>query len=99
MSKNKLWSIFTNDLGRCYITKSYPVEIHHVFPGSRRKTCEKYGFIVPLYPTLHQNDPDSVHKAPNRGLDLKLKQVSQRYYEEHYGTREEFIKEFGKSYL
>lgn len=36
---------------------------------------------------------------PNQGLDLRLKQECQRYYEEHYGTREKFIKEFGRSYL
>jgi hypothetical protein len=35
----------------------------------------------------------------NKELDLKLKEMAQRYYEENYGTREDFIKEFGKSYL
>lgn len=99
MSRSKLWSIFTDDLGRCYITKLWVAEVHHVFPGKNRKLCEKYGFVVPLHPTLHRWGPDSVHKVPNRGLDLKLKQECQRYYEEHYGTREDFIKEFGKSYL
>lgn len=99
MSKG-LWSIFTDELGVCYITKMNVAHIHHVFPGTcRRKICEKYGFVVPLHPALHQWAPDSVHNKPNQGLDLKLKQDCQRYYEEHYGTREEFIKVFGKSYL
>lgn len=96
---DNLWSIFTDDLSQCYITKLNVAHVHHVFPGSSRKICEKYGFVVPLHPTLHQWGPDSVHMAPNRGLDLRLKQDCQRYYEEHYGTRSEFIKEFGKSYL
>ena len=99
MSGNKLWSVITDDLDHCYVTKLPLRHIHHVFPGNRRKICEKYGFVVPLHPTFHEWATYSVHKAPNRGLDLKLKQECQRYYEEHYGTREEFIKEFGKSYL
>ena len=40
---------------------------------------------------------DGVHH--NRILDLKLKKFAQKYYEEHYGNRTDFIKEFGKNYL
>lgn len=99
MGSNKLWSIFTDHLEECYITKQRAAEVHHIFPGSRRRICEKYGFVVPLHPMLHQWGPDSVHMKPNKGLDLRLKQDCQRYFEKHYGTREEFIKEYGKSYL
>jgi hypothetical protein len=34
-----------------------------------------------------------------KAVDLKLKTDCQRYYEEHYGMREDFVREFGKSYL
>lgn len=40
---------------------------------------------------------DGVHF--NKELDLKFKKMAQTYFEEHYGTRTEFIGEFGKSYL
>jgi hypothetical protein len=40
---------------------------------------------------------DGVHF--NRELDLKFKRMAQEYFEEHYGTRAEFIIEFGKNYL
>ncbi len=30
---------------------------------------------------------------------LSLREMGQMYYEEHYGTREDFIREFGKSFL
>lgn len=74
--------------------------IHHVFPGTgRRKLCEKYGFIIPLGPELHNMSDISVHSNPNRGLDLRLKQECQRYFEGHYGDRKEFISVFGRSYL
>lgn len=36
---------------------------------------------------------------PNRGIDLELKQAAQVFYEVNIGTREDFIREFGKSYL
>ena len=40
---------------------------------------------------------DGVHF--NRELDLKFKRMAQEYYESHYGTRTEFIIEFGRNYL
>lgn len=96
----KKWSVLTDNLGRCYVTGGSHVAVHHVFPGTgRRKLCEKYGFIVPLAPELHNMSDVSVHSNPNRGLDLRLKQECQEYFEKHYGDRREFIGVFGKSYL
>lgn len=63
------------------------------------KKSEEYGFVIPLAPHLHEFTPESVHGNPNSGLDLELKQMAQRYFEEHYGTREEFIQVFGKNRL
>lgn len=94
------WSVLTDDLHHCYVTGSTNVAIHHVFPGTgRRKRCEKYGFIVPLEPALHNISDISIHSNPNRGLDLLLKQKCQMYFEKHYGNRGEFISMFGRSYL
>lgn len=96
----KLFSVIQADLSVCYVSKSTNVAVHHIFPGKgRRKLCEKYGFIVALEPRYHNMSSNSVHAVPNAGLDLQLKQTAQRYYEENYGTRQDFIKEFGKSYL
>lgn len=55
--------------------------------------------MIPLAPHLHEFTTESVHGNPNSGLDLELKQMAQRYFEEHYGTREEFIQVFGKNRL
>ena len=41
--------------------------------------------------------PYSVHM--DQQFDESLKRKAQTYYEEHIGTREQFIAEFGKSYL
>lgn len=96
----KLRSVLTDDLGHCYVTGSSNVAIHHVFPGvGRRKPCEAYGFVVPLEPALHNASSASVHHNPNTGLDLQLKQACQAYFEERCGSRKDFIREFGRSYL
>lgn len=93
----KLWSVFTDDLSTCYLTSSPVTHRHHIFGSSNRKRSEKYGFIVPLRPDLHNMSNEGVHF--NRELDLKFKVMAQEYYEANYGTRDQFRKEFGKSYL
>ena len=93
-------SVIQNDLSTCYVTGSINIAIHHIFPGNgRRKKCDKYGFVVALEPRLHNMSNESVHSNPNTGLDLMLKQKAQEYFEKHYGTRTDFVREFGKSYL
>ena len=94
---SKLWSVFTDDLYTCYFTRSNLTHRHHVFGKENKKRSEKYGFIIPLHPSLHNMSNRGVHF--NRELDLKVKRMAQEYFEEHCGTREDFIKEFGKSYL
>lgn len=93
----KLHSVFTDDMDHCYFTGHAPVERHHIFGASNRENSEKRGFIVPLRPDLHPNG-SSVGKQGEE-VDKVLKESAQRYYEEHYGSREDFIKEFGKSVL
>lgn len=97
MAKQKLFSVFTDDLDTCYFTGSKQVERHHIYGGVNRKHSTERGFVIPLRPDLH---PNGVHAGQSAKLvDTKLKKMAQEYYEEHYGNREDFIKEFGKSYL
>lgn len=95
----KLKSVFTTDMDHCFFTGSPHCHIHHIFCGSKRKLSEKRGFVIPLVYYLHEFGENSVHENPNKGLDLMLKQKAQMYYESHYGSREDFISEFGKNYL
>lgn len=81
----------------CIVCGSPYAQHHHIFGGTaRRKISDKYGFIVPLC-WKHHTGKDGVHH--NREMDVELKQAAQTYYEQHYGTREDFIKEFGKSWI
>ena len=84
---------------RCYICGSYIwLDCHHCIEGGtngRRQQSDKYGLTVMLCRRCH----NEVHSKPNTGLDLWLKQKAQEYYEEHYGTRDDFRRDFIKSYL
>lgn len=93
----RLWSVFTDDMDHCYFTGCAPVERHHIFGGSSRAASEKYGFVVPLRPDLHPNGVRAGRDAPQ--IDRRLKQMAQRYFEDNYGSRDEFRQIFGKSYL
>lgn len=95
--KKRLWSVFTEDMNSCYFTGDSHVERHHIFGGTYKGASEKKGFMIPLRPDMH---PNGVFFDKRFGdIDLKLKQMAQTYYELHYGTRQEFIAEFGKSRL
>lgn len=95
----KLWSIFTDDLDHCYFTGSPGVERHHVFGGANRSRSEQYWYVIPLHPTLHPNGVRFKHTKENLKIDDYLKQRCQKDYEKNHGSRADFIKEFGESYL
>ena len=90
-----------NDYKECFLCKRNGngdrLERHHIFGGPNRKKSEKYGFVVPLRPDMH---PNGVYAGSNaKEIDTMLKEMAQTYWEGNIGTREEFRKEFGKSYL
>ena len=85
-----------NFVDTCVVCGYAPAELHHCIYGSaNRALSDKYGLVIPLC-RKHHNE---IHSKPNQGLDLKWKQEAQRYFEEHYGDREKFIKTFGRSWL
>lgn len=94
----RLKSVFTCDMDRCIFTGSPYVERHHIFGGSNRAASEEYGFVVPLRYDLH---PNGARADPNKSelIDKQLKLMAQKYFENFYGTREEFMAIFGRSYL
>lgn len=95
----RLTSVFTDDMDTCIFTGSPYIERHHIFSGNpNRKLSEQYGFVVPLRHDLH---PNGVAANPKYAADIDkyLKQKAQTYFENHYGSREEFINIFGKSWL
>lgn len=82
-----------DDTSRCYICGARASEIHHVMNGANRKKAEQYGFLVGLCQRCHYR----LHHQ--EGSTIKqLKAIAQGIYEQTH-TREEWIREFGRSYL
>lgn len=86
----------------CFICRiNYDVEItiglheHHCFEDT--SGSEKYGLKIWLCHRHNVNDPRYSIRYQNQ-LNLELKQLAQRKFEENH-TRKEFIKHFIKSYL
>lgn len=84
---------------KCYVCgTTYGLHDHHIFYGtSNRKNSEKRGLKVWLCGADHNMSDAGVHF--NKKLDTHLKTMAQEYYESHYGTRDDFRREFGRSYL
>lgn len=70
---------------------------HHILYGTaNRRLSEKYGLKVWLCAKHHNMSKDGVHQ--NRELDLRLKQLAQKRFEEEY-PNESFLKIFGRNYI
>lgn len=92
----KVKSIIPDDDERiCYLCGCYGehLDVHHIFGGPVHDPCDKRGLVVHLCRKCHRNLHDH-----NVGESF-LHEIGQKVYEEQIGTREEFIKEFIRSYL
>ena len=70
---------------------------HCIYGTANRRLSDQYGLWVYLCAYHHNMSDHGVHFDKN--LDLRLKQEAQNAWEERYGTRQDFINVFGKSYL
>lgn len=86
--------------GKCFICGRYcsNTESHHIFGGPRRKKSEKFGLVVDLCHSCHNEPPNGAHF--NAELMDELHKYGQRKAMEEQGwTIPDFIREFGKNYL
>jgi len=78
----------------CEICRMPAHHLHHVFSGiSNRSMSTKYDFTMYVCYRCHKRMHDSPYFA------LKYKIMFQKLYEKKYGTRDQFIKEFGRSWI
>lgn len=76
----------------CYLCGCPATDTHHMLHGSMRAKADAYGLTVRLCRTCHMLLHD-------KGVcDRDLQETAQRIFEVDH-TRDEFIKEFGKSFL
>lgn len=97
-------SIMQEDTTHCYLcgyregARHQAMHWHHVFGGPNRKLSEKYGLKVRLCGyACHEYGPNAVHR--NHEIDTKLKEKGQEAFERVHGSREDFRRVFGKSWL
>lgn len=73
------------------------LERHHIFYGTaNRAKSEKYNLCIWLCAKHHRDHTEGVHFSKNKDGVLKI--IAQEEFEKEH-TREEFIKEFGKSWI
>lgn len=96
-------SIIQQDRDTCYLcgrhrSSGNPLDEHHVYFGSLRKTSEKYGLKVYLCSVrCHNFGPDSVHMNAERCRMLQAEVQSTAM--DHYGwSIEDFTRIFGRNY-
>ena len=81
---------------RCVICGNPYVHRHHVFPGTaNRRKSDQYGYVIPLCARHHTGDY-GIHRCRPM-MEYWMKEAQADFEQTH--TREEFIKEFGRSYL
>ncbi len=92
LEKNR-FSVFFDSFSMCCNCGSLRNNTkHEVFSGRNRRNSMKYGFVIPLCLSCHQILQD------DSAFNNKWKIRSQEYFEEHYGTHEDFIKIFRMNY-
>lgn len=79
----------------CKTTKD--LHLHHIFGASNRNHSTKYGLTCFLCAYHHNMSDEGVHFK--RETDIALKEYAQRKFEAKWGTREDFRRIFGKSWL
>lgn len=95
MAKAK--SIIVECMDNCFLCGSPYVEVHHIMYGTaNRKLSDKYGLVVPLCQEHHRGQT-GVHFK--RSLDLDLKKLAQKKFDDLYGANTSFKEVFGKNYL
>lgn len=88
------FSVFSTNTERCFLCGStYNLTWHEIYAGRNRQTSMKYGFCLRLCLNCHENRQD------NSQFNEFWHRKGQLYWESEIGTREAFIKEFGRNYL
>lgn len=81
----------------CFMCGARATEMHHVFHGyGNRKLSDRYGLVVPLCHSCHNEPPNGAHF--NSAVDDYLKREAQWAFEKEYGHAK-FMRVFGRNYL
>lgn len=85
--------IYTNKNVCWKCGKHGPTSEHHLLDGADRGAADRHGLFVYLCFSCHR----SAHDDPE--VQREMQEYGQRVFEEKIGTREDFLKDFLKSYI
>ena len=91
-------SIVSNEKKCLVCGMTYRLEKHHVFYGfANRRKSDQDGAWVWLCHAHHTGFKYAVHT--NQLLDDRIKQITERRWIKRYGTEEDFMRRFGRTWL
>lgn len=91
--ERKRFSVFTDNMDKCFFCNNPRMDKHEIYRGKNRPNSMKFGFVLPMCRFHHDMYQDDVL------FNKYWHEIAQKYFEEHYGTRDEFVKIFRKNYL
>lgn len=90
------YSIFTEDLNTCFYANKEcfgSITKHELFSGRNRQRSMRFGYVIGLCEFHHSTLQE------NKEFNQYWHNRCREYWLEHYGSIDEFIKVFGKSYI
>ena len=85
--------------GYCFLCGRYgTMEMHHVFNGALKRKSERYGAVVPLCHSCHNEPPEGVHFNVENAKALKQALQGKIMQEQGWGI-EDWLAVFGKNYI
>lgn len=93
----KEYSIMPND-EKWKNERFYGSHRHEIFGGANRQKSIKDGLVIYLTPAMHNMSDEGIHF--NKDFMQYAHEQGQIAWQNHYNkTKEDFIREYGKSYI
>ena len=88
------YSILQDNLNKCFFCNNKAIDWHELLKGRNRKKCIKWGLCIKICRDCHSKTEEDSE------FYQKTRIIAQKKWQEYYKkSKEEFIKEFGRSYL
>lgn len=92
--ENSRYSILQKELNACYFCNNKSQDWHELIKGTCRKKCIKWGLCVKVCRDCHRRTEEDTEFYKD------TRKMAQKKWQEYYNkTEDEFIKEFGRSWL
>ena len=92
--ESKRFSILQENKNKCYFCDKRAVDTHELIKGRNRKKCIKWGLVVYLCRDCHRKTEEDIE------FYKETRKYAQKMWQKHYNkTKQDFIDEFGRSYI